>query len=202
MQTTDYRALDTVLGVMAKRGLCRPVIRAVRSGPRPAYQSSFEEKGGRKVKVQDMMVTDVKSCSTNTNLAEAARIMWSADCGALPVLGGNGKVAGVITDRDIAMAMGTRNQPPSALTVFDVKPNPRELYTCVPEDDIHDALRTMRQQGIRRLPVVNSGELRGMLCLNEITLKASKRGDISFDDVVDTLKAIAEHRAARDIIAA
>jgi CBS domain-containing protein len=148
------------------------------------------------------MVKDVRFCRPETNLAEAARIMWSGDCGALPVVERNGQVVGMITDRDIAIAVGTRNRTPSEFTVFEVKLNPRELYTCAPEDDIHDALRTMRTQGVRRLPVVNSGALRGMLCLNEITLNASRRGDISYEDVVDTLKAISEHRIARQTVAA
>jgi CBS domain-containing protein len=154
------------------------------------------------MQVRDIMIKDVKSCLPETNLSETTKIMWANDCGALPVVEKNGQVVGIITDRDIAMAVGTRNRTPSQLTVFEVKPNPRELYTCAPEDDIHDALRTMRTQGIRRLPVVNAGTLRGMLCLNEITLNASKRGDISYEDLVDTFKAISEHRIARQTVAA
>jgi CBS domain-containing protein len=154
------------------------------------------------MKVQDIMVQDVRACRPETNLAEASFLMWENDCGALPVLEATGKVVGMITDRDIAMAVGTRNMAPSALIVFDVKPNPRELYTCAPDDDIHAALKTMREQGVRRLPVVNSGQLRGILCLNEIALKADKRGDLSYDDVVETLKAICEHRLARQAVAA
>lgn len=154
------------------------------------------------MKVQDLMVKEAKSCRPDTNVAEAARIMWANDCGALPVVEGDGKVVGMITDRDICMALGTRNRNPSQLAVFDVKPNPRELYTCAPEEDIHEALKTMRAQGVRRLPVVNSGTLRGMLCLNEIALNASKRGDISYEDVVDTLRAISGHRVARQMAAA
>ncbi|MBI2820738.1 MAG: CBS domain-containing protein [Acidobacteria bacterium] len=128
--------------------------------------------------------------------------MWANDCGALPVLDDQGQVVGMITDRDIAMAIGTRNRAPSEITVFEVKPNPRELYTCAPEDDIHDALKRMREGGVRRLPVVNSGQLRGVLCLNEIALSARKGGDLSYDDVVDTLKAVCEHRLARQAVAA
>ena len=154
------------------------------------------------MKVQDIMVQDARSCRPETNLAEASFLMWENDCGALPVLEAGGKVVGMITDRDIAIAVGTRNQVPSEITVYEVKPNPRELYTCAPEDDIHAALKTMREQGVRRLPVVNSGQLRGILCLNEIALNASKRGDISYEDVVDTLKAVCEHRLARQVVAA
>ena len=154
------------------------------------------------MQVKDIMVQDVRPCRPDTNLAEASRIMWENDCGALPVLEASGKVVGMITDRDIAMAVGTRNRAPSAITVFDVKPNPRELYTCAPEDDIHAALKTMREQGVRRLPVVNAGKLRGILCLNEIALNAKKRGDISYEGVVDTVKAVCEHRLARQMVAA
>ena len=149
------------------------------------------------MKVQDIMVKEVKFCRPETNLAEATQLMWANDCGALPVVDGNNKVVGMITDRDICMAVGTRNRPPADVSVFEVKPQPQELFTCAPKDDIHEALKTMRTNGIRRLPVVNSGTLRGMLCLNEIALNAGQRSDISYEDVVATLKAICEHRVAR-----
>jgi CBS domain-containing protein len=154
------------------------------------------------MKVQDIMVKEVKSCRPETNLAEAAHIMWANDCGALPVVEGGGKVVGMITDRDICIAVGTRNRTPSELTVFAVKPQPQELYSCAPDEDIHEALKTMRTYGVRRLPVVNSGALRGILCLNEIALNARKRGDVSYEDVVDTLQAICEHHIARQTVAA
>src|SRR3990172_8161716 len=135
------------------------------------------------MKVKDIMVKDVKSCRPDTNLAAATQIMWANDCGTLPVLSGEGQVLGMITDPDICMAVGPRDRAPSAITVFEVKPNPQELYTCAPEDDVHAALKTMREQGVRRLPVVNAGKLRGILCLNEIALNAKKRGDISYEGV-------------------
>lgn len=152
--------------------------------------------------VRDIMVSEVKTCRPETNLAAAAQIMWANDCGVLPVLDDQGKILGMITDRDIAMALGSRNRAPSEIAVFEVKPDPRELFTCAPEDDIHTALKTMREQGVRRLPVVNSGQLRGILCLNEIALNAKKRGDLTYEDVVDTLKAVCEHRLARQTVAA
>jgi CBS domain-containing protein len=152
--------------------------------------------------VKDIMVRDVRSCRADTNLAEASRLMFENDCGVLPVLDASGTVIGMITDRDIAMAVGIRNRIPSEITVFEVKPDPRELYACAPEDDIHAALQTMREQEVRRLPVVNGGQLRGILCLNEIALNASKRGDLSYEDVVDTLKAVCAHRLARQTVAA
>lgn len=154
------------------------------------------------MKVQDIMVKEVQFCRPETNLAEAAQIMWANDCGALPVVEGDGNVVGMITDRDISMAVGTRNRAPSELTVFEVKPQPQELFTSTPTEDIHEALKMMRTYGVRRLPVVNNGKLRGILCLNEIALGATARGDLSYADVVNTLQAICEHRMARQAVAA
>ena len=149
------------------------------------------------MQVQDIMVQDVKVCYPHTNLATAAEIMWTNDCGALPVLDGAGKkVVGMITDRDISMAVGTRNRIPSEITVSEVKP--QEAHTCVPEDDIHKALKTMQTKKVRRLPVIDSkGSIRGILCLNDIVLNAKKHNSLSYDEVVETLKAICEHRTAR-----
>ena len=149
------------------------------------------------MKVKEVMVGNVRACRPDTNLASVAQLMWSSDCGALPVVDDQEQVLGMITDRDTCLAVGSRNLPASEITVFDVKPNPKELFTCSPEDDIHAALKTMREQGVRRLPVVNGGKLRGILCLNEITQRASDRGALTYQDVVLTLQAIAEHRLAR-----
>lgn len=149
------------------------------------------------MKVKDVMVSEVKTCRPDMNLAAVAQVMWANDCGAVPVLGEKDQVLGMITDRDICLAVGSRNKAAADLTVFDVKPNPTELFTCAPEDDIHTALKTMREQGVRRLPVVNGEKLRGILCLNELTRKATDRGALTYQDVVQTLQAIAEHRLAR-----
>ena len=68
--------------------------------------------------------------------------MWANDCGALPVVE-DGKLAGIITDRDICIALGTRNQYATEATVKDVAN--RDLQTCAPEDDIHTAMAVMRR---------------------------------------------------------
>jgi len=59
----------------------------------------------------------------------------------------------------------------------------------------------MRTQGIRRLPVVNSGALAGIRCLNEIALNAKKVGALSCEDVVETVQAVCEQRIARHAVA-
>jgi CBS domain-containing protein len=151
------------------------------------------------MKVQDIMTRDVKFCGPDTNLAAVAEIMWRNNCGALPVLA-ESKLIGVVTDRDICIALGTRNWRASDLSVRDVAVKP--VFTCGPDEDVHAALKTMRKHQVRRVPVVDDdGKLAGILCLHEIVLQAEKANGkrtagISHDDIVDTLKAICEHRPA------
>ncbi|HEX8495260.1 MAG TPA: CBS domain-containing protein [Pyrinomonadaceae bacterium] len=150
------------------------------------------------MKVRDIMTTDVGSCELETNVAAAARIMWEKDCGAVPVLDGEGRVIGIITDRDICMALTTRNQLASELTVGDVIDG--AVKTCAPDDDASAALKTMQSEQLRRLPVIgDDGKLVGILSLNDVILnskqgKSKKGAHISHGEVMDTLKALSRHR--------
>jgi CBS domain-containing protein len=150
------------------------------------------------MKVQDVMTETVKTCRPNTNLAEVTAIMWENDCGVLPVVADGGKVVGILTDRDIAIALGTRNLPASEITAGDVMSG--DVYTCEPYDDIHTALKIMRKDKVRRLPVVNlEGAIIGVLSMNDVVLQAEKPNGkrtvaLTYEDVVSTFKAVCEHR--------
>ena len=150
------------------------------------------------MKVKDVMTHDVKTCAPDTNLAAAAMIMWENDCGIVPVVSHEGNVLGMITDRDICMAVATRNRTTSEVAVGEVFTG--NLYACAPEDDVHDALTIMRTQRVRRLPVINAfGVLEGILSVNDLVLHAQeargkKAPDLSSEDVLNTLKAICAHR--------
>jgi CBS domain-containing protein len=154
------------------------------------------------MKIQDIMEKDVKRCRPGSTLAEAAHQMWLADCGALPVVDEQNAVLGMITDRDICIALGSRNRPASEVTVFDVKPDPKELRSCAPGDDVRIALQAMREMGVRRIPVAQSGKLVGIVSLNDIALHARKRNSLTNEEIVETLQAICEHRQARQTVAA
>jgi CBS domain-containing protein len=60
------------------------------------------------MKVQDVMVKSARFCCPDTNLATVAKIFWEQGCGALPVVE-NGRAIGMVTDRDVSIALGTRN---------------------------------------------------------------------------------------------
>ena len=57
------------------------------------------------MKVQEVMVKEVRFCSAETNLAEATEMLWTDGCGTLPVVDRKGNVTGMITDRDICIAL-------------------------------------------------------------------------------------------------
>lgn len=153
------------------------------------------------MKVREIMTTDVGSCGLETNLAAAARSMWEKDCGSVPVLDAEGRVVGIITDRDICMALTTRNQLASDVTVGDVVNGAVKM--CAPEDDASAALKTMQDEQLRRLPVVSEeSKLVGILSLNDVILnskqgKSKKGAHVSHGQVMDTLKALSRHRTPK-----
>jgi CBS domain-containing protein len=142
------------------------------------------------MKVKDLMTNDVKRCSPETNLAEAARIMWEGDCGAVPVTDERDHIIGVITDRDICIAAATRPRSEGEIPVRDVIS--AAAYTCAPSDDVRAALETMKARKVRRLPVVDQGgRLVGIVSIHDIAGQSrSKSGDVSPDSVLDAFIAI------------
>src|SRR5262245_15778163 len=143
------------------------------------------------MKVKDIMTPNVKRCSPTTNLAAAAKIMWEEDCGAVPVTDDQGKVIGMITDRDICIAGATRSRTEGEIPVQDVISS--SLFSCYPDDDVRVAMETMKTQRLRRLPVVGyDGRLAGIVSIHDVAVQARSRkgGDPSADEVLDTFIAI------------
>ena len=150
------------------------------------------------MKVKEIMTGSPKACTLTDNLAQVARLMWEADCGIVPVVAEGGRVVGLITDRDICMASMTKGRNVSNIVVEDVVSG--KVFNCKPNDDIHIALETMRENKVRRLPVIAAdGTLLGMLSMNDVMLRAEdtrdkKAPEVSYGDVVNTYKSICQHR--------
>ena len=147
------------------------------------------------MKVKDVMTAGAKACAREASLAEAAALMWENDCGVLPVVREDGRVVGMITDRDICFGAATKNRAPSEITVGEVTAG--RVFACGPEDDIHEALKTMRLERVRRLPVVgDGGALEGILSMNDVALHAEDadgKKKLTYADVVETYKGICAH---------
>lgn len=150
------------------------------------------------MKVREVMSSRVESCSPDTNLAEAAMIMWRCDCGIVPVVEtGTQRIVGTITDRDVCMALATSGQRPTERTAKEVMA--RTLTTVDPDDDVRVALERMEEARVRRLPVVDTdGTLAGLLSVNDLVLATDRdraTGDaLPVEPVMRTLRVISEHR--------
>jgi CBS domain-containing protein len=145
--------------------------------------------------VKEVMNHEVTTCRPDTTLESAAILMWDGDCGTVAVVDDESMVIGIITDRDICMAVALQHKPASEIQVQEVMS--RHLFTCQPENDIMNALKIMSFQKVRRLPVTNdSGQVEGIISIEDLIARAERgrRGiqtpELSYDDTMTTLKAI------------
>jgi CBS domain-containing protein len=147
------------------------------------------------MKVRDIMSQPPQTCRLDTDLATASRRMKDFGCGSLPVLDAQGKVTGVLTDRDIAIAVGDRRRSASHVSAYEAMT--RKVQTCLPDDDIHRVLSRMATWRLRRLPVVSSdGDLKGVISIDDIILWGVDDGGVSTRELAGALRAICAPRAA------
>jgi len=150
------------------------------------------------MKVKEMMMGTPYFCRPDTNLGSATELMWNANCGFLPVEALDGKVIGVVTDRDICIALGTRGRLAGEIIVSEVMTG--KLSSCLPDDDIHLALQTMKEGKVRRLPVIaKNGTLVGVISMDDILVRTEpvslgKEPELSTDEVVRTYRAITQRQ--------
>jgi CBS domain-containing protein len=118
--------------------------------------------------VQEVMTAQVATASPRTTIAEVAQMMGDVESGAIPVTD-DGKVVGLITDRDIVLRVVAQNlafDTPVANVMTD------GVETCAEEDNVADAAAKMGSKQIRRLVVLGAdGKLAGMLSLGDIALE-------------------------------
>jgi CBS domain-containing protein len=146
------------------------------------------------MKAKDVMTQSAVCCAPRTNVGEAVELMWVHNCGMLPVVGTGGKLEGIVTDRDISIAMGTRNRLAGELTVGEIAT--RNVVTCKAEDEIHEALQSMADKQVRRLPVVNEqGVPQGILSMDDTITHGDLNKwqgccELSAEEIVRALKRL------------
>ncbi len=132
------------------------------------------------MKIKDVMTArSLKYCSPETNLQNAAELMKTANCGALPVVDKENKVLGIVTDRDICLALAQEQGAQLAKTTVG-KVMPKKVHTVHVDDDISAAYKQMRTNKVGRLPVVDSdGKLKGIVSLHKLISKTMEDGAIA-----------------------
>ncbi len=109
---------------------------------------------------REIMTSDAECVRSSDTLRDAARKMRDLEVGAMPICGEDDRLAGMVTDRDIALAIAD-DQDPTSTTVIDL--GAREVVTIGADDSVEEVLRTMSQHQVRRLPVIDGRDLVGMV---------------------------------------
>jgi CBS domain-containing protein len=122
--------------------------------------------------VRDAMTEDPRSIGASASVVEAAQLMRQQHIGSLPVTEDE-RLVGMITDRDITTRVVAESAVPETTSVGDVYS--RDLISVESNKDLEEALRLMARHQVRRLPVVESGRLVGMVAQADIALKESQR---------------------------
>jgi len=143
---------------------------------------------------RELMSTPPQTCQPTTDLAAVAHLMWNHDCGFVPVVDSDGRLAGVVTDRDICIASATRRMLPERIAAAQAMST--AVHACGPDDDLASVLATMKQHQIRRVPVVDqAGRLQGIVSMNDVVRAVGKRGAPTAAVVVDAMAGVCAPRA-------
>jgi CBS domain-containing protein len=127
-------------------------------------------------KVRDLMTPGPIGVDYHQTVAEAARVMRDWGVGAVLVLS-DGKLSGLVTDRDIAIRVLAENRDPLATRVGDIAST--DLAVLGPDDDVEQAVALLRQRALRRVPVVRDGIPVGMISVGDLALEADQRSALS-----------------------
>ena len=142
------------------------------------------------MKVKDVMTTPVKTCRTTAILGDAARTMLEEHCGCVPVIDSRGRLAGMLTDRDVCLAVAARHQSPWEIPVRDVmSPN---IVSCTVADDMEVALVAMKEHRVRRVPIVDDGgHVKGLVSIDDaIRHTGPAKGQLPAEAMIDVLRHI------------
>ena len=127
------------------------------------------------MKVAEIMSRHVVSANQKEPVTAAARLMKRHNLGALPVCDDEGRLRGLVTDRDIVTRCIAMDYDPTDTMLREIMT--RGILTCAPEDEADSVLASMGREQIRRLPVTAEGRLVGMVSLAD----AARRGRLTME---------------------
>ncbi|MDH6670655.1 CBS domain-containing protein [Paenibacillus sp. LBL] len=133
---------------------------------------------------RDIMSSNVKVCTPQDSVSTAAQIMRDINCGSVPVCEGK-NVVGMITDRDIVIKSVADSKDINTVTCQHCMTT--NVVSASPDTDVHELSRTMAEHQIRRIPIVDQGELVGMVAIGDLA-----KVNIFVNEAGDALSQISE----------
>ena len=143
------------------------------------------------MKIRDVMTGPVIRVGPEESVAVAARTLNQYNIGALPVCGGDGRVCGLVTDRDLVTRCIASGRNPEYTPVKQVMT--RNVVSAQPDMDAQEAARIMGREQIRRLPVLENGKLCGIVSLGDLANHSQTTGEAG-----NALTKISNHLSDRD----
>jgi CBS domain-containing protein len=134
-------------------------------------------------KARDIMSGGVEFISMDATIQEAAEKLAANDIGVLPICNAEGRLQGMLTDRDIVVKVVAKGMDPASTTVEQVAQG-TEVVTIGADDSVDEALQTMKDHKVRRLPVIDGKKCIGMVSQGDIAVNLSE------DKVGDLVEAI------------
>jgi CBS domain-containing protein len=146
------------------------------------------------MQLHEVMSHPAVTCPVDCTADVPARLMWEFDCGVIPLVDQDGRLAGIVTDRDLCMAALMQGKPLFEIAVSSVMT--RDVVYCRPEDAVETAETQMRDNQIRRLPVVDEDSHPvGVFSVNDLSrLASSAKRSVIDRDLVRTLGAVSQPR--------
>jgi CBS domain-containing protein len=127
--------------------------------------------GIEELRVHELMTRRIASVHPATPVERAARLMEECDCGALPVIGDNGVLVGMITDRDIAVRIVARGRDARQAIVADCMTE--RVFACYANESVAECMRQMAHHQVRRMPIVDEhGRLVGIIAQGDLARHA------------------------------
>jgi CBS-domain-containing membrane protein len=139
--------------------------------------------------VKDVMTQAVRTCHATTSAGEAAAAMGVAAVGCLPVVDSHRQLIGIVTDRDVCMLVA-RHGDPWAVPVRDIMAG--DVIACRTTDHLDVALVAMKENGLRRIPVLDARQqVRGLVSIDDVIRHTGgERGLLPAEAVLDVLRHI------------
>ncbi len=119
------------------------------------------------MKIQEIMTVDVETISPDATTKDAARLMHDRHIGSLPVVDTDGRLLGIITDRDICCKVVATGRDAGWTKVHEVMH--KGVTTCFDDQDVNEAARLMSDQHVRRVAVLNrKHDMSGLLSVDDL----------------------------------
>ncbi|RYZ37073.1 MAG: CBS domain-containing protein [Myxococcaceae bacterium] len=194
-QRADYRDWDRT-GYGGEEPLLRdrrpqaPRETPARSTPSPTSGPTSRRRWQREpLTARDIMTRAVRTARRDSTLREVAQLMKDEDCGVVPIVDAEGRLLGLVTDRDLALRAFTGGRAVDGLRAADVMTE--DIEAVLPEEDLHGVIDLMGRKQVRRVPVVEPDDrLVGIIALGDIASRADQD-----EELQDALERISSRRS-------